>query len=115
MQWQPDIIAAEAQQAQEFFTQELKKALKNRGYPADTRVKEIKQRTRKTLRIESKMPSIDNGLIRFNSNHGRLIEQMERFGQGGHDDGPDSLQMAISVLETGVMMIKTINKKQYSR
>lgn len=115
MQWQPDIIAAEAQQAQEFFTQELKKALKNRGYPADTRVKEIKQRTRKTLRIESMMPSIDNGLIRFNSNHGRLIEQMERFGQGGHDDGPDSLQMAISVLETGVMMIKTINKKQYSR
>lgn len=115
MRWQPDVIAAEAQQAQEFFTDELKKALILRGYPAETRVKQVKQRTRKELRIESLMPSIENGMIRFNANHTRLLEQFERFGQGGHDDGPDSVQMAISVLKNSDISIQQINKKIYSR
>lgn len=97
LEHQPDVIAAEAQAAQEFFVDQLKMALVNRGYPAATRVKKIKQRSRKELRIEALLPDVESGAIRFHKKHALLIEQFERYGQGAHDDGPDSLEMAISV------------------
>ncbi|AYA77346.1 hypothetical protein DOE78_18885 [Bacillus sp. Y1] len=97
LEHQPDVIAAEAQAAQEFFVDQLKMALVNRGYPAATRVKKIKQRSRKELRIEALLPDVESGAIRFHKKHALLLEQFERYGQGAHDDGPDSLEMAISV------------------
>ncbi|HJV46635.1 MAG TPA: phage terminase large subunit [Bacillota bacterium] len=97
IQWQPDGIAAEAQMAQEFFVHKLKQALEARGYPASTRVHEVHQRARKEIRIESMLPEIEKGDIRFSRRHYQLLEMFERYGAGYHDDGPDALEMAKSL------------------
>jgi len=97
LKWQPDRIAAEAQMAQEFFVDQLKQQLQASGYPAYKRVEKIQQRTRKELRIEAMLPDIENGTIQFCRKHALLLEQFERYGSGEHDDGPDSLAMALSV------------------
>jgi predicted phage terminase large subunit-like protein len=96
-EWQPDIIGADANAAQEFLAQQLTKRLDAEGYPATTRLKQIKNRTKKELRIEAMKPDIENGTIRFSRKHALLLEQFERYGQGEHDDGPDSLNMAVAV------------------
>lgn len=94
-QYQPDIIGAEAQMAQEFFVDKLKESLQFIGYPAHNRVKKIQQRQRKELRIEAMLPDIENGTIQFNREHTILLEHFERYGSKWHDDGPDALNMAI--------------------
>jgi predicted phage terminase large subunit-like protein len=98
--YQPTIIGVESQMAQEFFADELKKALRAVGYPADTRVKKIYQRSRKELRIEAMLPNIENGTIKFSKKHALLLEQFESYGSGGHDDLPDSLEISVSVLKS---------------
>lgn len=98
-EWQPDIIGAEAQAAQEFFVDTLKRHLEDVGYPAHSRVKKVYQRSRKELRIESMLPQIENKTIRFCSRHLRLLEQFERYGQGEHDDAIDSQEISISSLK----------------
>lgn len=95
-EYQPTKIAAEAQAAQEFFVHKLKEALRASGYPANTRVKEIYQRSRKELRIEAMIPDIENGTIQFSRKHTLLLEQFELYGSGTHDDLPDALEMAVS-------------------
>lgn len=105
--YQPTVIGVEAQMAQEFFADELKKALKRIGYPADTRMKKIQQRSRKELRIEAMLPNIENGTIRFKRNYSELLEQFARYGTGYHDDGPDSLEQSISCLSTGNVTVRT--------
>lgn len=101
MKHQPTVIAVESNLAQEFFADELKKALLRVGYPADTRLKKIYNRTRKELRIEAMLPDIENGTIQFSRKHSLLLEQYERYGQGEHDDGPDSNSMALSAVMSG--------------
>lgn len=109
LKYQPTVIAAEAVAAQEFFVDELKKALKSVGYPADTRVKKIYSRTRKELRIEALLPDIENGRIQFNRKHVLLLEQFERYGQGGYfDDAIDSLEMAVSAVESNNVVVRTV-------
>lgn len=111
IEWQPDVIAAEAQAAQEFFVDTLKGRLAQKGYPASTRVRSIKQRSRKELRIETMLPEIENGTIQFSKKHFLLLEQFERYGQGSHDDGPDSLEMAVSASKTKSNVIQTSVKR----
>lgn len=94
--WQPDVIAAEAQAAQEFFVDILTEKLVAKGYPATTRIKKIYQRSRKELRIEAMLPHIENSAIQFSRKHALLLEQFERYGQGGHDDCIDALEMSVS-------------------
>lgn len=101
LRYQPSGIAAEAQAAQEFFVMKLKEALRAAGYPAQTRVKEIHQRSRKDLRIEALLPDIESGAIQFTRKHALLIEQFELYGSGSHDDLPDALEMAVSISKSG--------------
>lgn len=107
--YQPTIIAADSQAAQEFFVDELKKALTKIGYPASTRVKKIYQRGRKELRIEAMAPSIENGTIMFNKNHALLLEQFEMYGTGAHDDLPDALEMSISAVKQNNAVVRTVS------
>lgn len=93
----PDVIGAEATAAQEFFVDTLQEKLEESGYPAYSRIKKIYNRSRKELRIESMLPDIESGKIRFSRKHALLLEQLERYGQGEHDDLPDALEMARSV------------------
>lgn len=110
MKYQPDRIAAEAQAAQEFFVHKLKEALRAKGYPSHNRVDEIKQRTRKELRIEALLPDIENGALRFSRKHSMLLEQFERYPVD-HDDLPDALEMSISISKKGLK--KVINKPHW--
>lgn len=97
-EYQPDIIAAEAQAAQEFFVDTLKHRLRGTGYPVDTRVKKVVQRSRKELRIEAMLPEIENGTIQFNRAHALLLEQFELY-PNSNDDLPDALEMAVSAVD----------------
>ncbi|MDZ7822989.1 MAG: phage terminase large subunit [Ahrensia sp.] len=47
----------------------------------------------KVLRIERLQPPIKAGLIRINPNQTMLIDQLQQFPNGDHDDGPDCLDM----------------------
>lgn len=96
MKYQYEKIAIETQQMQEWFADKLKEELQHHGYPAQTRFKEIKQRVRKALRIESLLPDIQNGKIRFNKKHWLLLEMLELYPNHNFDDGPDALHMAYS-------------------
>src|SRR5699024_12638705 len=49
-------LGVEAQAAQEFIADRMADELQARGYPAHTRLKQIKHRTRKELRIEAMLP-----------------------------------------------------------
>lgn len=109
--FEPDVIAAESQAAQEFFVDTLINELSAVGYPSFTRVKKVKQRTRKEMRIEAMLPEIENGTIRFNKKHALLLEQFERYGQGGHDDLPDSMEMAVSASKTGHVTVRSVSKR----
>lgn len=47
----------------------------------------------KNLRIERLQPPVASGLIRFNSAHTTLIDQLQQWPNADHDDGPDCLDM----------------------
>lgn len=47
----------------------------------------------KDLRIERLQPPVSAGLIRFNTAHTTLIEQLQQWPNADHDDGPDCLDM----------------------
>ena len=96
MEYEPDAVGAEAQMAQEFFVDLLTDELLRNGYPP-ARVKKIQQRQRKELRIEAMLPDIESGKLQFCTRHHLLLEQLERYGQGTHDDVPDALEMSLSV------------------
>lgn len=95
--YEPDRIAADSNAAQEFLTYTLRERLRAIGYPSYTRIKEIKDRTKKELRIEAMLPDIVNGHIQFNKQHYRLLEQFETYPQGTHDDAIDSLCYAVQI------------------
>lgn len=111
LHYQPDIIAAEAQAAQEFFVDQLSNALVSRGYPAFTRVKKVKHRTRKELRIEAMSPLIEKGEIQFSRKHALLLEQFEQYGTNAHDDVIDALEMALSACKQKESKIITLTKR----
>ena len=94
MKYQYEAIAVEAQMAQEWFADTLRKRLAERGYPSHTRLKYIKHRTRKALRIEALLPDVQAGKIRFSKQHVNLLEQMQYYPMVKHDDILDALEMA---------------------
>lgn len=100
-QWQPNVVAADANAMQEVISGNLERRLQAEGYPASTRLKHVKNRSNKFLRIEAMKPDIENETIRFDRQHSRLLEQFERYdGRGGFfDDGPDAMQMAVDAVK----------------
>jgi predicted phage terminase large subunit-like protein len=111
--YQYEVIAVEAQMAQEFFAEKLAEDLLRNGYPANTRLKQIKQRMRKQLRIESLAPDIQSGKLRFRKEHSLLLEQFELYdgGKRVNDDGPDAVHMAYTAAKTPNRVITTSAKR----
>lgn len=97
IEYTPDVIGVESQMAQEWFADQLRAYLDARGFPGRARVKKIYQRSRKEIRIESLLPDIESGKIRFSKAHTLLLEQYERYGQGANDDLPDAMEISIRV------------------
>lgn len=105
-------LAVEAQMAQEFIADKMKERLAEKGYPAHTRLKYIKQRTRKTLRIEALLPDIQNGKIRFHERfrNSPAMAQFEMYPMHKHDDFPDAVSMLASVAQEGQASVRTVKR-----
>lgn len=63
-------------------------------------IEEIQSSVNKQLRIESLQPLIKNKYIKFNREHKSLLKQLEEYPMGRNDDGPDGLQMAVSIAQS---------------
>ena len=107
-------IAVEAQAAQEFIADQMANRLHAKGYPAHTRLKQIKHHsgTRKAYRIESLLPDIQSGKIRF---HKKLIgspamEQFEMYPMHHHDDFPDAVSMLTMVAKEKRSRVRTVKR-----
>lgn len=111
LKYQYDVLAVEAQMAQEWWADKLGQELSRQGYPATTRLKQIKQRTRKALRIEALLPDIQSGRLRFQKHQRALLEQFEMYPMHRHDDGPDAVSMAFSAAKTQNRIITTSAKR----
>src|SRR5690625_7539930 len=90
-EYQYEALAVESQQFQEWFADKLSEELQKRGYPAYTRMKQIKQKLRTELRIEALEPEINAGRIRFKREHRLLLELLELFPIHNRHDRPDGL------------------------
>ena len=62
-------------------------------------IKPVKSNAPKEIRIKSLEPLIENGLILFKENQKLLLEQLEEFPKGAHDDLPDALAYAVKYFE----------------
>ena len=88
-------FAVETNQFQQFLSDELRRrsAMASVYVP----VTDIHNSTDKVGRIQSLQPLIRSGNLRLSRRHIVLLEQLRQFPMGKHDDGPDALQMAVSV------------------
>ena len=112
LKYQYERIGVEAQMAQEWFADKLAQALQEHGYPSHTRLKQIKQRTRKSLRIESLLPDIQNGKLRFNRTLPQEVRaQFEMYPMHRHDDAPDCCQMAYSTASGANAVVRTVKNR----
>lgn len=111
-EYQYEGVSVEAQAAQEFIADKMKERLTAMGYPAHTRLKYIKHRTRKALRIESLLPDIQSGKIRFHKKfkNSPEIEQFEMYGMHKHDDFPDAISMLTMVVGGGQSKVRTVKR-----
>lgn len=105
-------LAVEAQFAQEFIADKMKERLTEKGYPAHTRLKYIKQRTRKALRIEALLPDIQSGRIRFHEKfkNSPAMAQFEMYPMHKNDDFPDAVAMLKSVAGEGQDSVRTVRR-----
>jgi predicted phage terminase large subunit-like protein len=112
LKYQYDALGVEAQMAQEWFADKLSEELTKHGYPSHTRLKKIKQRTRKALRIEALLPDVQNGNLRFvNDLEMNAMEQFEMYPMHKHDDFPDAVSMAYSTAKQGNAVVRTTRKR----
>lgn len=105
-------LAVETQMAQEFIADKMAERLQAKGYPAHTRLKQIKQRTRKELRIEALQPDIQSGKIRFHRKfkNSPEMEQFDMYPMHKHDDFPDAVSMLVMVANAGQTKVSTVKR-----
>jgi len=111
LKYQYEGLAVEAQQAQEWFADKLQEELQKHGYPAQTRLSKVKQKTRKALRIEALLPDVQSGRIRFKKDHRLLLEMFELYPNHNHDDGPDALADAYKLAKGTKVSVRSIAKR----
>ena len=112
LRYQYERIGIESQFAQEFIADKLAEGLQANGYPSHTRIKQIKQRTRKALRIESMAPDVQNHSLRFYEGLPQdYFAQFEMYPMHQHDDAPDATHMAVSTAKAGTAVVRTTRKR----
>jgi predicted phage terminase large subunit-like protein len=80
---------------QEMFKDEIVKRSAEQGIYLP--VKEYKSTVKKEVRISALEPLVTNGQIRVLATQKDLIEEMERFPKGAHDDQLDGMNMAVDL------------------
>lgn len=99
-----DSFAMEAVQFQEFFAREFEKRAHQEGLTINLTT--VTPNVDKDLRIIRLQPWVKNGWIRFRAEHRELKRQLLYYrpkGRGGHDDGPDALEMLLALCEAGLV------------
>lgn len=91
------ILGIETVQFQAFFKSSFEERAKQRHLHLN--VQPIKTTLSKELRIESMQPSINNGYVLIHESHLLLLQQLENYPKA-KKDGPDALEMAISLTKT---------------
>ncbi len=93
----------ETVQFQEFFARSLETKAHDENLTLN--IDEHVPNTDKDLRIIRLQPWIKNGWIRFRAEHREVKRQLLYYrpkGRGGHDDGPDCLEMLLGLCEEGL-------------
>lgn len=113
LHYQYEALGVESQMAQEWFADKLGEELQERGYPSHTRLRKINQRNRKALRIESMLPDIQNGKLRFHNKlrNSEEMGQIEMYPLHRHDDLLDALHMAYSTSDSGMTTVRTMRNR----
>lgn len=83
-------FGVETVQFQWFLKEELAKASARANIYLP--IEEVPQNSDKVMRIQTLQPDVKNHYIKFNKRHKMLMEQLEHFPLGAHDDGPDALE-----------------------
>jgi len=91
------VFGVESVQFQEFFAGQLEKEAHKQELTLN--VHEIQQHSDKYMRIQKLQPWIKNGWIKFKRSHIALIKQLVYFPMADHDDGPDGLEMLVTLIE----------------
>ncbi len=97
LQRQPDVFGVEANQFQDLLAGEFEAEFRRQGVLA-ARPVPIDNRTSKQVRIRRLGPYLSSRRLRFKSDSPGtrlLVEQLQEFPIGDHDDGPDALEMAL--------------------
>jgi len=63
-------------------------------------VEKIESKGNKQGRIELLEPLVTTGVLRFSRKHRILMNQLRQFPKAAHDDGPDALEMAVSLIRS---------------
>jgi predicted phage terminase large subunit-like protein len=95
--FQPDVFGIEANQFQELFAAEFEAEFRRQGL-LGARPVAIDNRVNKLVRIRRLGPFLSSRRLRFKNNSPAtrlLVEQLQQFPVGDHDDGPDALEMAL--------------------
>ncbi len=104
----PRVFGVEAVQAQfEMYRQLQQRAWKAGLY--GTRLKPVNPKGKKEERIEILEPLIENGMLRLRKDQRLLIEQLEQFPNGDHDDLPDALASVVNL--AGSKVRRTYQRK----
>lgn len=64
-------------------------------------VAEIRHNKDKVMRIQTLIPYVKNGYIRFKRDQTLLLHQLQGFPKARHDDAPDALEMAARLIAQG--------------
>ena len=88
-------LAIETNQFQHFLASELKRISTEQG--VDVPIVGITHSSDKLGRIQSLQPRVSTGILRFSRRQRTLLDQLRQFPKAAHDDGPDALEMAVSL------------------
>jgi predicted phage terminase large subunit-like protein len=95
--FKPDVFGVEANQFQDLLAGEFEAEFRRQGI-LGARPYPIENRTNKLVRIRRLGPYLSSRRLRFkNDSPGTrmLVEQLQEFPIGDHDDGPDAAEMAL--------------------
>ncbi|AJA42403.1 hypothetical protein AJ85_05705 [Alkalihalobacillus alcalophilus ATCC 27647 = CGMCC 1.3604] len=107
MGMKPKVVGVEDVQFQAFFKNEVRKRAKKRGLHLN--VQPVRSKLSKDLRIESMEPSINNGYVLIHESLTLLIQQLEGYPRA-KKDGPDALEMAITLSQKGIKSSRAVGK-----
>jgi len=86
-------FAVESNNFQQLMVDDLQRRLRENVHPL--KIKPLQHSSQKHSRICSLEAYVSQGLLRFNSKHQQLLQQLTQFPMAKNDDGPDALEMAV--------------------